>query len=55
MRSCDTYRGRIAPTPSGLLHLGHAETFFETWRRARERGGTLVFRNEDIDRARCKE
>lgn len=49
-----TYRGRIAPTPSGLLHLGHAETFFETWRRARERGGTLVFRNEDIDRARCK-
>ncbi len=52
---CDSiYRGRLAPTPSGLLHAGHARTFQAAWRRAREAGGRLVFRSEDIDRVRCK-
>jgi glutamyl-tRNA synthetase len=36
------------------LHLGHARTFWTAWERARQRGGTLVLRNEDLDRDRCK-
>lgn len=48
------YRGRLAPTPSGPLHLGHARTFWIAKQRAREHGGTLVVRNEDLDPARCK-
>ena len=50
-----SYRGRIAPTPSGYLHLGHARTFSLAHRRAREAGGTLVLRIEDIDSARCRD
>ncbi|MCM8527402.1 MAG: glutamate--tRNA ligase family protein [Lentisphaeraceae bacterium] len=48
------YRGRIAPTPTGYLHLGHARTFLVAQKRALENGGTLIFRNEDLDKARCK-
>lgn len=48
------YRGRIAPSPTGFLHLGHARTFQTAWNRARQAGGTLVFRMEDLDQARCK-
>lgn len=48
------YRGRIAPSPTGSLHLGHARTFWMAQARARAAGGTLVLRNEDLDRARCK-
>lgn len=48
------YRGRLAPTPSGYLHLGHARTFWTAQERARARGGTLILRNDDLDRARCK-
>ncbi|HUG09652.1 MAG TPA: tRNA glutamyl-Q(34) synthetase GluQRS [Opitutaceae bacterium] len=48
------YRGRIAPSPTGLMHLGHARTFWTAAERVRVSGGTLVFRNEDIDPARCK-
>ncbi len=48
------YRGRVAPTPSGLLHIGHAMTFKIACDRARTRGGKIVLRIEDIDRARCK-
>ena len=49
-----TYRGRIAPSPTGFLHLGHARTFWAAQQRAKARGGTLVLRNEDLDRDRCK-
>ncbi len=49
------YRGRIAPSPTGYLHLGHARTFWCAYERARVASGTLVFRNEDLDPARCKE
>jgi glutamyl-tRNA synthetase len=49
-----TYRGRLAPTPSGWLHLGHAATFRTAWERARRHGGILVYREEDIDRDRCR-
>lgn len=48
------YRGRLAPSPTGYLHLGHARTFWTAARRARERGGTLVFRSEDLDRSRFR-
>ena len=48
------YRGRLAPTPTGLLHLGHARTFWTAQQRAREQGGILFYRNEDLDPARCK-
>lgn len=50
-----TYRGRLAPSPTGQLHLGHARTFWAAQQRARFHGGTLIFRNEDLDRARCKQ
>lgn len=49
-----SYRGRIAPTPTGLLHLGHARTFAIAAQRCRAASGTLVFRIEDIDTLRCK-
>lgn len=48
------YVGRLAPTPTGYLHLGHARTFHTAWRRAREAKGTLIYRDEDIDTLRCK-
>ena len=48
------YRGRLAPSPTGFLHLGHARTFWIAQQRARARAGVLVLRNEDLDQARCK-
>jgi glutamyl-tRNA synthetase len=48
------YHGRLAPSPTGLLHLGHARTFWTAQERARANGGTLVLRNEDIDSTRFK-
>src|SRR5579871_6012944 len=48
------YRGRLAPSPTGLLHIGHACTFWTAYQRAREREGTLVLRNEDLDPQRSK-
>jgi glutamyl/glutaminyl-tRNA synthetase len=48
------YRGRLAPSPTGFLHLGHARTFWTAQERARAAGGTLIVRNEDLDAARCR-
>ena len=48
------YRGRLAPSPTGLLHLGHARTFWIAQQRARASNGTLILRNEDIDSTRFK-
>src|SRR6478752_255079 len=48
------YRGRIAPSPTGFLHLGHAMTFWRAQQRAREAGGKLILRIEDLDRDRCR-
>lgn len=42
-------RGRWAPTPSGLLHVGNARTALAAWLSIRKAGGTLVFRLEDLD------
>src|SRR6266702_2417118 len=49
-----SYRGRLAPSPTGYLHLGHALTFWTAQERARNNAGTLILRNEDLDAARCK-
>jgi len=48
------YRGRLAPSPTGLLHLGHARTFWIAQERARANRGTLILRNEDLDAQRFK-
>jgi len=52
--SSNLYRGRLAPSPTGLLHLGHARTFWIAAQRAVERGGHLILRNEDLDSQRCR-
>ena len=48
------YRGRLAPSPTGFLHVGHARTFWTAWQRARDAGGALVMRMEDLDPERSK-
>ena len=45
--------GRLAPTPTGHLHLGHALTFSMAHRRAVEAGGRILLRMEDLDPQRC--
>ena len=54
MAKSSSYRGRLAPSPTGYLHLGHARTFWVAWQRARAANGKLIFRNEDLDYQRCK-
>jgi glutamyl-tRNA synthetase len=49
-----TYRGRLAPSPTGLLHVGHGCTFWTAYQRVREHRGVLVFRNEDLDPQRSR-
>ncbi len=46
-------RGRLAPTPTGLLHVGHARTFALAAERAGAAG--LVMRIEDLDPPRCRD
>lgn len=48
------YRGRLAPSPTGYLHLGHARTFWTAYEHARSTGGALVLRNEDLDPRRSR-
>jgi glutamyl/glutaminyl-tRNA synthetase len=48
------YRGRLAPSPTGHLHLGHARTFWIAQQRANAAGGELILRNEDLDSTRFK-
>jgi glutamyl-tRNA synthetase len=49
-----SYRGRLAPSPTGFLHLGHARTFWTAQERAVAAHGTLILRNEDLDRSRSR-
>lgn len=45
---------RLAPSPTGSLHLGHAQTFLITWWLARAAGARVIFRMEDLDGRRAK-
>src|SRR5271163_4494738 len=45
---------RFAPSPNGHLHLGHAYSALLNHDMARERGGRLLLRIEDIDTERCR-
>jgi glutamyl/glutaminyl-tRNA synthetase len=54
MNRATIYRGRLAPSPTGYLHLGHARTFWTARERARAQHGILILRNEDLDAARCR-
>jgi len=46
--------GRLAPSPTGALHLGHARSFLIAWWHARSRGGRIVLRIEDLDDGRSR-
>jgi glutamyl-tRNA synthetase len=54
MSAPKSYRGRLAPSPTGFLHVGHARTFWTAQQRALQQNGTLVLRNEDLDQTRCR-
>ena len=45
---------RFAPSPNGYLHLGHAYSALLNFDMARELGGRLLLRIEDIDAERCR-
>lgn len=46
--------GRLAPSPTGLLHLGHARSFLLAWWQARAARGRVVMRIEDLDPERSR-
>jgi glutamyl-tRNA synthetase len=48
------HRTRLAPSPTGALHLGNARTFLINWALARQRGWQIVLRIEDLDGPRIK-
>jgi glutamyl-tRNA synthetase len=54
LKSALPYRGRLAPSPTGHLHVGHALTFWRAQERCRARNGRLLLRIEDLDRARSR-
>lgn len=45
---------RFAPSPTGLLHLGHAFSAWLCWQRAQEAGGKFLLRMEDLDTSRVR-
>lgn len=54
MSDFKTVIGRLAPSPTGALHLGNVRTFMIAWLSARSRGGRLVLRMEDLDHPKVK-
>lgn len=48
------YVGRLAPSPTGALHLGNVRTFMIAWLRARQAGGKVILRMEDLDHPKHK-
>lgn len=49
-----TFVTRFAPSPTGLLHLGHGFSALTAYRAAKNAGGRFLLRIEDIDIIRCK-
>ena len=49
-----SYVGRLAPSPTGALHLGNVRTFMIAWLRARSQGGKVILRTEDLDHPKDK-
>lgn len=47
-------RTRLAPSPTGALHLGNARTFLLTWAMARNAGWAITLRIEDLDTPRVR-
>lgn len=47
-------RGRLAPSPTGALHLGNARSFLVAWLSIRSRNGSLLLRMEDLDHPKVK-
>src|SRR5437762_1294192 len=45
---------RLAPSPTGALHLGNARTFLINWLLARQNGWRIILRIEDLDGPRIK-
>jgi glutamyl-tRNA synthetase len=54
MSSAQPFVTRLAPSPTGAQHLGNARTYLIAWLMARQRGGRVVLRIEDIDSPRIK-
>jgi glutamyl-tRNA synthetase len=54
MTTRTTPTGRLAPSPTGGLHLGHARTFLLAWLSIRSQGGRMIFRLEDLDATRSR-
>ena len=52
--SAGRYVGRLAPSPTGALHLGNVRTFMIAWLRARSQGGKVILRMEDLDHPKDK-
>jgi glutamyl-tRNA synthetase len=48
-----TCLGRFAPSPSGRIHLGNILCCLLAWLSARQKGGRVLLRIEDLDTARC--
>lgn len=55
MSASDQVVGRLAPSPTGFLHLGHARSFLLAYWSARQKAGRLVLRLEDLDDERAAE
>jgi glutamyl-tRNA synthetase len=52
--SGEPFVGRLAPSPTGAQHVGNARTYLIAWLAARNRGGRVALRIEDIDSPRIK-
>jgi glutamyl-tRNA synthetase len=50
-----TVVGRLAPSPTGSLHVGNVRTFLWAWLSARSQGGKVLMRVEDLDTPRVRE
>lgn len=47
-------RGRLAPSPTGALHLGNARSLLLAWLSARSQGGRVILRIEDLEHPKVK-